>query len=628
MFNEASFGGIRVLPSEALCLPHYGGTEGGLVGRKGSRRGASLMWLLLILSFPVMAQTIKVEAPSKVSQDDYFHLRFIVSSEKASNFRPPSLANFNILAGPSVSRSSSYQMINGKTSSSTTTTYTYVLSPRKAGTLQIGSATVSVGDRQLQSQAHTLQVVQGSASQKPSVGGTDRASAGQEDEIQTAGSRITSRDLFITATPSRTQVYEQEGILLTYKVHARLGVGLSNVMLAAKPDFTGLIAHEIPIKAIDTVPEKISGATYRTGTILQEVLFPSQSGEVRIPPVSFTCTVAQRQGHFSDPLDMFFNSGGTVGVEVQRTAPSLTISVKPLPQPRPAAFTGAVGKFSAAVSLPSAVCHAQEPVRIQLKVSGTGNMQMLTPPSLPLPDSFHPSTPTQEEDLRITPAGQTGTVTYTYTVTPPTAGRHTIPPLRYTYFNPATGRYEEAATQSITLDAAPPRTSRESSAAAAPDDAQGFSVPWTHLAIALSVLFIILVGALFLRRGKPRLGRPVPAFLLRMRRKAELRRALAALSPDAPAADIAALEPLLRSWLSERLALPRNQLSRDAIARRLAQTDLPHDDALVLLDALDTLAAMRYAPQDAPRPDDARIETAAMLRRLREIVGKKIKVGF
>ena len=51
------------------------------------------------------------------------------------------------------------------------------------------------------------------------VGGGNNSGGRTSSRSQVAGSKITNQDLFITATASKTTVYEQEAILLTYKVY-------------------------------------------------------------------------------------------------------------------------------------------------------------------------------------------------------------------------------------------------------------------------------------------------------------------------------------------------------------------------------------------------------------------------
>ena len=62
---------------------------------------------------------------------------FTVNTMKVKDFRAPSITDFEVLMGPSRSQQTSTQIINGNVSSSSSLTYTYVLSAQKEGTFTI-----------------------------------------------------------------------------------------------------------------------------------------------------------------------------------------------------------------------------------------------------------------------------------------------------------------------------------------------------------------------------------------------------------------------------------------------------------------------------------------------------------
>ena len=125
--------------------------------------------------------------------------------------------------GPTRSQQSSTQIINGKVSSSSSITYTYILMAGKEGTYTIPAASIEVDGEKVFSNALTIKVLPpdqtAGNSQANQGGGGSSSSRGQ-----IAGSRITDKDLFITATASKTTVYEQEAILLTYKVYTSVNL--------------------------------------------------------------------------------------------------------------------------------------------------------------------------------------------------------------------------------------------------------------------------------------------------------------------------------------------------------------------------------------------------------------------
>ncbi len=392
------------------------------------------------------------------SVDGYYRLTFTATSSDATQFVPPSLSSvFDVLSGPSESTFSSYQFVNGRASHESSKSYTYILSAKQSGRVTIGSATVRIGNRTLRSRPLSAQIRAGggntSSRSNGSASSRGSSTAGADNEaLQQAGSAVTGRDLFIDVTPSRRRIREQEAILLTYRVHARAGVGLSNTQLTSKPDFKGLISQEIPIPGnqIQTNIEHRGGTTYRTGIILQYVIFPQQSGPLTIPSITFDCTVIQ-QDHTLDLADAFFNGGGNIGVQVRRKVAPLTLQVDPLPMPKPAGFSGAVGKFALEGHVLNPATRTGDVLTYRLTLTGLGNLKLITPPKVSFPSDFDTYDPKTGEQTKVTANGLDGRLTFDYTFVPRNKGDYTLPPVEFVYFDTTTGAYRTLRTAPVKL---------------------------------------------------------------------------------------------------------------------------------------------------------------------------------
>ncbi len=417
-----------------------------------------ILIVLAVLLLPLQAWSQRFSA-SIEDVGGYYRLSFTINASGVSGFTPPSLSAFEILSGPSSYSSSNYQMINGKTSHSESTTYTYVLSARKSGHVTIGPASISVNGRTIRSNSISVNV-QGGSSQGGNASSHQsnrQASASQQasNGVQQAGSPVTQRDLFIDVTPSRTRVKEQEAVLLTYRIHSRVGVGLSNTSLVQKPDFKGLISQEIPLPGnqIQTNLEHRGNATYRTGTILQYVVFPQKSGNIVIPSITFNCAVVQ-QDNTMDLADLFFNGGGTMSVQVNRTVPQITLHVDPLPSPRPANFSGAVGKFSISGKMLNPTVKTNDVATYRITLSGLGNLKLITAPSINFPKDFDTYDAKTNDNTKVSTNGLHGELTFDYTFVPRNVGDYTIPSVSFVYFDTATNSYQTLHTQPIHLHVA------------------------------------------------------------------------------------------------------------------------------------------------------------------------------
>lgn len=416
-----------------------------------------ILYLLVALLLPLQGLAQRFTA-SIEDVGGYYRLSFTINALGATNFTPPSLAAFDILNGPSSYTSSNYQMINGKTSHSESKTFTYILSAHKSGRITIGPASISVNGRTIHSNPISINV-KGNSSQGGSASRQSSSHANTQQQegsgVQQSGSPVTQRDLFIDVTPSRTRVKEQEAVLLTYRIHSRVGVGLSNTSLMQKPDFKGLISQELPIPGnqIQTSLEHRGGTTYRTGTILQYVVFPQKSGNIVIPSITFNCAVIQ-QDNTMDLADLFFNGGGTMSVQVKRTVPQITLHVDPLPSPRPANFSGAVGKFSLNGKVLNPTVKTNDVATYRITLSGLGNLKLITAPIVEFPKDFDTYDAKTNDNTKVSANGLHGELTFDYTFVPRNVGDYTIPAVNFVYFDTSTNSYQTIHTQPIHLHVA------------------------------------------------------------------------------------------------------------------------------------------------------------------------------
>ena len=128
---------------------------------------------MTIAAVAAYAQTLTGSAPSHVSVGEQFRLTYTVNTQNVSDFRAGNIPDeFEVLIGPNRSMQSSYQMINGHTSSSSSITYTYIVVATKNGSFTIPAAHVVVGGKSIAS--NTLKITVSGTPQNQSNGGSGR----------------------------------------------------------------------------------------------------------------------------------------------------------------------------------------------------------------------------------------------------------------------------------------------------------------------------------------------------------------------------------------------------------------------------------------------------------------------
>ena len=285
--------------------------------------------LFLIVSLyvcHVVAQTLTANAPSHVAVGEQFRLSYTVNTQNVSDFHVGDIPDaFEVLMGPSRSSQSSFQIINGHTSQSSSITFTYIVVAVKNGTFTI--AHVTAEGKQVAS--GTLKITVSGQAQS-GQGGGQRQQQQMQSQPRAAGSPISGSDLFIRVSANKKRVHEQEPILLTYKVFTLVDL----TQLEGKmPELNGFHTQEVPLPQQKSFKiENVNGRPYRTVTWSQYVMFPQITGKLSIPSITFNGIVIQQNRNI-DPFEAFFNGGsGYVEVKKQIQAPGIEIQVDPLPQ--------------------------------------------------------------------------------------------------------------------------------------------------------------------------------------------------------------------------------------------------------------------------------------------------------
>jgi hypothetical protein len=418
-----------------------------------------LLHILILVAFSISTfadeVSLRVSAPSTVEVGGKFRVQFTVNTQNVSHFSAPDFKGFEVIYGPATSSQSSFQMINGRTSQSSSIIYTYVLLAGNSGTFTIGSASVQVDGKTVKSKPVQVRVLSGGAggaggsSNGGSSNGGGNYGGGQSSSAPSASSsNISAKDLFMTATASRTSVHEQEAILPTYKIYTLVDLTQLDGKL---PTLDGFQIQEIPLpRTKEFSIEQYNGRNYRTVTWSQYLLFPQKSGKLTIPSITYEGVVITRNRNL-DPIEAFFNGqSGYSEVKRKITTPTLTINVSPLPN-KPEGFSGAVGKFSVSSSISTKEVDANEAVTLKISVQGSGNMKLISTPEVQFPKDFETYDAKVNDNFQLTRSGLSGSKDFEYLFVPRHPGTYEIPASEFIYFDTESRSYKTIKTEAYTL---------------------------------------------------------------------------------------------------------------------------------------------------------------------------------
>lgn len=408
--------------------------------------------LMALIAYSTQALADKVSftasAPDAVVVGDQFRLSYTVTTQKIKDFQAPSIKGFDVLMGPSRSQQSSTQIINGNVTSTSSITFTYILMANTAGEYTISGASIVADGNQMVSNSVKIKVL---PQDQSSNGGQNSSSNNNSSIHSSSGTTVSNQDLFITATASKTNVFEQEAFVLTYKIYTReSNLQLNNAKL---PDFKGFHSQEIEMTTnAKWTPEHYQGRNYYTTVYRQFVLFPQQSGKLYIDPAQFQMTVG-KPIQSADPFDAFFNGGSSV-MEIKKNiaTPKIAINVNPLPAGKPSDFSGGVGEFTISSSINSKELKTNDAITIKLVISGTGNLKLISNPEIKFPDDFEVYDPKVDNQVRLTREGLTGNKVIEYLAIPRHAGTYKIPGVSFSYFDIRSKSYKTLKTEEYVVN--------------------------------------------------------------------------------------------------------------------------------------------------------------------------------
>lgn len=606
-----------------------------------SMKRSSIFLICLFVACACFSQVIRVSAPSRVEAGENFRVSFKVTTQDVDDFRSGlhSTDVVEVIAGPYTSSESSFQMVNGHTSSSSSITYTYTLYAAKSGVYNIPAAHARVGGKQISSSPAKVTVVgsaQGRGNNSPKMHEDDN----YQPHMRAAGSAISGRDLFIKVSANKKKVYEQEPILLTYKVYTLVDL----TQLEGKmPELTGFHTQEIPLPQQKSFHiERVNGKPYRTVTWSQYVMYPQMTGKMEIPSITFKGIVVQ-QNRSVDPFEAFFNGGsGYVEVKCNIVAPSIKIDVLPLPQ-KPANFSGGVGKFNISAQLNKNELKAGDPLSLRIVVGGIGNLKLIKQPVVNFPKDWDKYDPKVTDKTKLTSNGLEGNMIYDILAVPRNQGHYTIPPIELTYYDTSLNQYKTIKTQSFDIEVAKGDGSRSSVVDYSKDqpkdikdikkgDAELHSVDnffFGSVGYMMSLLipFAAFVALLVIFRKRAIDNADLVKMKGKKANKIATKRLRQANKLMLAGKSNEFYDEVLRAlwgYVGDKLNMPAEKLSRENISEKLQSHNVDDNTISKFLSAIDDCEMMRFAPGDPEGNMNKTFESAmTAIMEIEKVMNKK-----
>ena len=406
-------------------------------------------FVALWVAFTGWAQsTIRVDVHNIVEVGERFNVVFTVEGEHApSEFQWNPSDEFTLVWGPQKGTSTSVSIVNGKTTRSSQTSYTYILQAKKTGSFTFAPATATVKGDQIHSKSVQITVVEGgSGAQGQSQGGSSQG--GGQQAARPSASTDTG-ELFLRLYLSKRDAMVGEPITATLKIYQR--ANLTGFEDAKFPKFNGFWSQEVDTpQSIEFQREQVGDKMYNAAVLRRWVLIPQKAGTLTIDPSEIVCLVnvrSQRPRTGSVFDDFFENDYVTQRQRV--STPATSVKVTALPAGAPAGFSGAVGEYSVSAKLSKDALKTHDAASLLVTVTGKGNVSLVEAPKLDFPPDF------EVYDVKATSAtdksGTNGSKTFEYPFIPRSPGDFVLPPVRFSYYDVKSHRYATAVTDSLRL---------------------------------------------------------------------------------------------------------------------------------------------------------------------------------
>ena len=397
--------------------------------------------MLLMVGYTAFAQnTFTVDAPRVVGQDEIFRVVFTANGE-IENFTNPQVTGAEILAGPSPSRMQSTQIINGQRTERLEISYTFIMRPTGEGVAKIGAAIATVGGKNYTTKELSIEVVKGEAQQSGQQQQQGVAGGNAQSSQRSSTGEVSSKDVFLKLSFSKTKVVKGEPIIATLKLYTRVPIaGFEDIKF---PVFNGFWSQEIETpQNINFVRENVDNQIYNSAVLRRYMLLPQQTGDIAVKPAEMICQVQVRSSYSGGRsiFDDFFDSGYQV-VKKRVSSAEAVIKVSSLPAGAPASFGQGVGNFSLKVDLSRDSVKAHEAGSLIVTVEGSGNLNLIEAPKVQLPADFELYDVKTSNNYSYGNNGIQGSKTFEYPFIPRSEGVFEVPSVEYSYYDIKSGKY-------------------------------------------------------------------------------------------------------------------------------------------------------------------------------------------
>jgi hypothetical protein len=577
---------------------------------------------LTVSGAPVAGQQLETVAPATVPAGRPFNVEYRIDLS-GGRIETPDFKGFTLLAGPTVSTSTNVTTINGQTTTKNSTFFEFTIVGNEAGVFTLPGATVVVAGENYTSQPRPVEVVEEAAS-------------------ATADASRNESELFLRAIPDRKTVWKGEPVRVYFKLYSR------NPNLRREggkmPSFNGFWLEQLDASRYESQTENYNSAVYYTFVVGDYLLFPLQSGVLKIDPMQLNLVASQvSQSRDRTMEEMLFGGPDVIETRHSVSSPVVDITVKELPAGAPAGFGGAVGNFTMTAAPPETELLANAGATYRVTISGTGNFRQISAPQVVVPASFEMLNTKTIDETRPASRGMTGSKQFEYPMIARGEGSYRIEPVKFSFFDPQRAVYKTLTASEVRLEVVADTLSGGGGAAlvggvtqreleilnrdirfikhGAPalrqqGGAFALSAAWFACVVALTAISVLLYFNL-----RKHLSRRRDVVRMRGRRAgkvvhARLRTAGEYLRQGSDRRFHDEMLKALWGYMGDKLNIPAANLTKENIRERLLAREVPNDLIVRYIGLISDSESAQYSPSESVPMKDVYRSAAEVISKM------------
>lgn len=564
-----------------------------------SKLAVFLLLMFTVLGVEAQDFEVSMRAPSNVTTGVPFRIEVSVNAQNV-RVPDPQLKGFNYYGR---STSNSMSIINGDVTVRSSSIYTVSLD--KAGVYTVPAISVDYNGKKYTSNSLTITASGDDVSNNSQAANDSKGGDSQYTPPSSTG------DLFVDVNCNKSEVYVGEQILMTASVYSRYNItGVEDNKI---PSFAGFWAQDVYAPRNISFDRKVINNTEYLYTVWhKKALFAQKQGTLEIEPYEIKFIVSDGWG--------FRTAKKTAKSKLKQ------IKVKALPSGKPDGFGGAVGSFSISVSADRTEVNLDEPLTVKLTVKGAGNFQLFETPKVDFPSAFEKFEPKSAENISAGANGISGTKTFSYMVIARQNGEFEIPPVKFSYFDPATKSYKTVESKPLNISVKGERDSTVSAAVSViKSDVENLGSDIKFIKqgnvklrngnkkffnsfefwLFVILLLVIFAGVIALRYQQIKNNADIIGVKNRRAGKTSkkrLKKAAAFMKDNKKDEFYVEILSALWGYLSDKLSIPTADLTRDNVFETFALKGIPEESAKKFIGVLDTCEFEHYAPESLSHP--------------------------